>query len=174
MNPQDQSRIDLCLHGISGYAQSARNGWSLHGKWASHTGYRYVVSKHHEDALGQIAEAWYRVHQPLCYLVGDEHRDMGWKTHQVNHQGGVQIRLPEWADQSITQALSQLGLQLADPLNRYWVFESSVTLSQAREVLAPLLAPATRLADEGQLARELRTAYQRSAVCFEQRQMELF
>ncbi len=167
-------KIDLCLHGLSGYAKSDLTGWAFYGKWASHTGYRYESIPAKPEEVAMIAESLYTRQQPLCYLVGDEHRDMGWKTHQVNRQGVVQIRLPHWADEAIIRALNQVGVQLSDKLNHYWVFEPQVTLAQAREVLAPLLAASTRFADEEQLAGELMISYQRSAVSFEQQQMRLF
>lgn len=168
-------RIPIIVSGLEGYAEKSCGGWDFYGKWASHTGYRHTHgSELDKEGLQHVAEELYREQSPLCYLIGDEHKEFGWKKVRINMHGHVEIRLPQWADTAIKDALSSLGVCMSCPSNCYWVFPSDVELYQAKEVLEPLLQPNTRFANETDLARKLLENFPSSELGFRETQLSLF
>ena len=86
---------------------------------------------------------------------------------------GLSIGVPWWASKAINEELRHIGLTLTCDVNRYWTFDLSVNMECAREVLAPLCAPNTRLVDQDILARQLRQSYMRSSLWGQGRQLDL-
>lgn len=168
---QEPQEILLTLGGIPGKVKWGYGGWEVHAKWASHTGYRSTMKQGDAHAL---AVDLYESQVNLPYLVGDEHKECGWKKISLNTDGYVQIRLPDWASDSLKDSLSRLGMSEICEHNRYWFFPDKVTLEQAREVLAPVLRPKTRFVDEEQLAAEIDRAYQGSSLWADETQISLF
>lgn len=171
----DEKRIDLVINGIPGYAEASVGGWGFNGKWASHTGYKHTyVEASDADELEKAGVALYEEQSHLCYLVGDEHKDFGWKKIKTNMVGLVEIRIPQWASKQIKDALLAVGMSESCPLNCYWVFKKDVQTDNAKEVLEPLLKAGTRFSDEADLAAELVKSFHSSELMFNENQLSLF
>ncbi len=168
--------IELNIQGLAGYLRQNCLGWEYHGKWASHTGYYSAYQLGEVEAKDAITAAHqcYEQESRYPYLVGEEGRDYGWKTIQLDSYSRVRVRTPVWTSVVIEQALQAVGLTLTDSINRYWSFAAGVTLEQGSEVLSPLLAPRTRFVDEAALAERLISCYQHSALFAVQNQLTLF
>lgn len=167
--------IEINVLGMGGYVDVSSYGLGMHGKWASHSGFRHVVvSTMNTSEIQSIAEGLYREQSPLCYLVGDEHKEFGWKTIRVNMDDLVEVRLPQWADQAIKDALSSIGMTMACPSNYYWTFPKGIGLQQAKEALDPLLQTNTRLAYEVDLAAKLSKNFPSTELGFRETQLSLF
>ena len=168
-------KVAITVNGIEGYAESSSFGWGFHGNWASHTGYRHVhMSRVDQESVQHTAEALYEEQSVLCYLVGDEHKEFGWKKIRINLDGVVEVRLPQWASQIMKDTLTSIGLSQSCPLNCYWVFQKEVELNQAKEVLDPILQPNTRFADEKDLSSKLIENFPSSELGFKETQLSLF
>ncbi len=167
-------QININIHGIPGHVEPCAPGWSLHSKWASHTGYKHVCDDIDASEIPRLCMDHYESQVNLCYLVGDEHKDMGWKTIEVRHDGHVQIRIPDWASDEIRKALVQIGMTEDCSLNRYWIFPKSVTLKQSSEVLSSLLVAGTRFEDELRLASDLISQLGGTEYGYLQSQIDMF
>lgn len=172
---EDAQQIPINICGMEGYAESSSCGWGYHGRWASHTGYRHMhMSSDDTENIQETARSLYEEQRTLCYLVGDEHKDFGWKTVRVNLDGLVEIRLPQWASQVVKDSLLSIGVTLSCPLNCYWVFPKGVAMPQAKEVMEPLLQPNTRFADENELSSRLIANYPTTVLGVNEVQLSLF
>lgn len=150
-----QSRtIEAGLDGQEGRITACSSDVSLHGKWASHTGFRCKVNQTEsvldDEALRTIAWNNYAEESQYAFAVGDEHREEGWKKVAVDYQGRIQLRLPDWHEGIVSATLERYGMTNTCPHNRYWTFaaDSGVTAATVRAVFAPILQPGTRLACE--------------------------
>ena len=77
---ESEQRIPIIVFGLEGYAEKSCGGWGFYGKWASHTGYRHTHgSELDKEGLQHLAKELYREQSTLCYLIGDEHKEFGWK-----------------------------------------------------------------------------------------------
>lgn len=170
---KDSQKIPLSVFGVEGYAKQSLLGYAFHGKWASHTGYRHLALQG-QECVQKMAEGLYREQSYLCYLVGDEHKEFGWKTLRINHLGLVEIRLPTWSTPAIKDALSSLGMKLGNAMNCFWSFPNHVEIDQAREALRPLLQPNTRFEDESQLACRLLENFRSCSLGMQEIQLSLF
>lgn len=140
---------------------------ALHGPWASHSGYRSLHFGYEDEPMsqwsaeqlyelaGEMATERFMEESAFAFLVGDEHRDCGWRKISQSMDGRVQIRLPDWHSGVLAACLESYGVKLECPLNNYWVFEHGVTKEEARAILKPALQRRTRFADEESLAREI-------------------
>ncbi len=170
-----RSRIKVKFNGLTGYIERSCIGWVYRGKWASHTGFNSEHQLDEEEASAiAYAHQLYAEQESFPYLVGEEGRDYGWKTIQLDSYSRIRVRTPVWTSVVIEQALQAVGLTLTDSINRYWSFAAGVTLEQGSEVLSPLLAPRTRFVDEAALAERLISCYQHSALFAVQNQLTLF
>jgi hypothetical protein len=167
-----RGEMPVAVAGIAGIATMEAGGYAFTAKWASHTGYRHTFNANDDPQV--IAQELYDEQASLCYLVGDEHKEFGWKTVQINHDGLVQIRLPQWAGVVVTESLEHMGIELHCPFNCYWVFPAGVSLEQARDALQPLLNPSTRLIDEYSLAMQLKKHFITTEMGFNKTQLSLF
>lgn len=142
-------------------------GYQVSGKWASHTGFfsscaglHETVSRYDDATLygraEQISIGHYEKARELPFLVGDEHKEHGWKKISRNYHGQIEIRLPQWQEGIVAQELESLGIKQSCKLNNYWVFEKDVDWIDAKAVVAPLMAKGTRLSDEQELAGQLK------------------
>lgn len=168
-------QVPISINGMDGYAESSSCGWGYHGRWASHTGYRHMhMFSEDIENIQETARSLYEEQRPLCYLVGDEHKEFGWKTVRVNFDGRVEIRLPQWASQVLKDTLLSIGVTLGCPLNCYWVFPNGVAIPQAKEAIKPLLEPNTRFADENDLSSKLIANYPTTELGINEVQLSLF
>lgn len=139
----------------------------LRGKWASHSGFRSIMSGFRETIetyddeafyarAEEVALSHYKETADLPFLVGDEHKDFGWKKLSRNYKGKLEIRLADWHEGIVSAELEALGITLGCRLNNYWWFEDEVEWDDAKAILAPLMAKGTRLVDERRLVQQLR------------------
>lgn len=167
--------IKINVFGMDGYVDVSSYGLGMYGKWASHSGFRHVNGlTRNMSEIQLIAESLYREQSPLCYLVGDEHKEFGWKTVRINMDDHVEVRLPQWAGQAIKDALSNIGMIMTCPSNCYWTFPKNIELQQAKEALDPLFQANTRFVDEADLADKLRKHFQSTELRFKETQLSLF
>lgn len=157
----NEQPVAIIINGLAGSARHCGNGVELRGPWASHTGYRrlQVGIAGHGDAgqLYALAEASYEEHRAYAFAVGDEHRDNGWKTLSSGVKGETIVRLPDWHKGVVSQALEAYGMTLYCGFNRQWAFTAAcgVNVDTVRQLLAPILRPGTRFADEAMLAYDI-------------------
>lgn len=153
-------KITIIINGLTGSAEFTDHGVELRGPWASHTGFISVTGiKGNGDAgmLYKLAETYYEENKRLSFLVGPEHREEGWKAISESWCGAVTVKLPHWHQGIVSGRLESYGMQLDCRLNQRWIFppEGGVSIEVARLLLAPVLRPMTRFADEETLAQEI-------------------
>ena len=150
----------VTVGGLRGTVRFRSSYTELMGPWASHTGYRSLARRPPEaddKTAQQLAEAAYAEQTPYAFLVGDEHRDTGWRTLTV-HDQRVEVRLPAWHIGLVAEALAACGLtqdEPSDPINHRWGTRRWPP-GPLRRALSPLLTPGTRFTPEEDLARQLR------------------
>jgi len=160
------TNVQLEVNGIPGRIEfdHAIEDFGAYRKWASHTGFRSTLrgfrgtlSQYTEDQIieraKEIAREHYAVAETLPFLVGDEHREFGWKKLQVNTAGEVEIRLPCWHEGVLSGRLEEYGVTEKCPLNKYWIFEPGCDIQDAKAILQPILAAGSRLVDKRQLVK---------------------
>lgn len=176
--------IGLSVEGIPGRVCHTMSGYALYGKWASHTGYQslsghgawgYVPARDEFDAFAkQFARQRYFTQRALPFLVGEEHKEHGWKTIEVGYSGLVTVRLPRWHEGLVAAVLTEMGMRQECNFNNHWVFDAKVTLVQAKEALAPIIRRSTRFCDEQQLAQALSVSARQAGLIGRIDQMALF
>jgi hypothetical protein len=173
---------DRYLFEIEGHqiqAEIKSFGIGFHGRAVSHTGYLHDMSilegATEEDAKG-IAVELFRASQCLPYLVGEEHRDVGWKSiSKTPSTQAWQIRIPCWASESVRDVLSALGMVEICVHNRQWAFTNRpMPLDDFKLIIEPLLKPGTRLEDENLLAQALLLKLTSSGALITECQMDMF
>lgn len=163
--------VALTINGTTGSVTFKRcpENYEVRGKFASHTGFRSnpgsitgSLDASDDDALYdlacRIATERFTESVALPFLVGNEHKEFGWKMLQRNYKGQIETRLPLWQEGVVSAELEAIGLKQTCPINNYWIFEEGVTFDDAKAILAPLMANETRLMDERRLAQQLRDA----------------
>jgi len=161
--------IPISVDGISGSVQLG-GFTSVRGKWASHTGYHsyseaFLGLPDTYQALIEIAQQYantsFDKNAKYPFLVGDEHKEHGWKSICLDDDNRIRIRLPDWHNYTVANYLHEIGMRLDCPHNNYWVFpEGAIDLKQAKLALAPLLKKGSRLTDETVLLEELKRSVQ--------------
>lgn len=160
--------IPVAPGGMPGEVTFKPDGISLRGEWASHTGYRHLYARRSEqiavidpenEALArQLAEEHYTDNAALPFLVGAEHRDMGWKDIMEDWQTGAwRVRLPDWHKGVVSAALEAAGVTMTDRINQHWAFPVGAPIEEVREIVRPLTREGTRLMDEQVLAESVVT-----------------
>jgi|TARA_R100000687_G_C6440505_1_gene160282 hypothetical protein len=125
-----------------------------HGRWASHTGFRSIITVTEEENI----ETLFEEASKSTFLVGRSDAE-GWKelSETWNAPDQVMIRFPCWHTGEVAWVLYELaGLRLNCSLNGYWVFPARYSKAQLKSLLAPVLTKGTRLTDEQVLAEEIR------------------
>lgn len=182
MVDKDES-VSVTVAGFPGRVSFDGFGYALHGKWASHTGYRHEITNelsYHapeldlETVAQRLATQAYDINVTYPFVVGEEHREQGWKSIRVNYEGLVQIRLPDWHEGVVADVLVRMGMKLDCDINHFWVFDASVDLKIAKEVLAPILKAKTRLTDEHALAKALEISARQAGLIDSIEQLSLF
>lgn len=155
----NQTRVvEVELEGLAGAVRITSEDVSLHGKWASHTGFRshagMLASDLSDEELRKIAAEHYKESMDYAFAVGDEHREHGWKKICMDYKKRIQIRLPDWHEGIVSATLERYGMVNTCKNNHYWTFEadSRVSMQTARAVLEPILRPGTRFACEQQMS----------------------
>lgn len=157
----DNQKVAIIINRLSGTAEFTPYGVELNGPWASHTGFRSVTGVKASDGdvgvLYSLAEAAYDDNRRYSFAVGHEHCEHAWKTLTEDWHGNITVRLPSWHEKIVAEALESYGMELECQVNMRWVFpaRSGVRMDVARQLLAPILRPMTRFADEHILAQEI-------------------
>lgn len=147
--------------------------FGVYARWASSTGFRSVIGT--DDCMAD-ARALFERAKESPYLVGRADCDM-WKELSTNWKNPscVQIRLPDWHDGSVANALADIaGLTVDDEINNYWIFPREVPTDVIRRLLAPVLRKGTRLQDQMSLAEEIRRTEAAQQLRFMFAQTSLF
>ena len=158
---------DVCISGLEGTINFSEFGLEARGKWASHSGYKSIYTGNcmtngnfTEGALKKLAyekaNALFTENVVYAFLIGDEHKDFGWRTIGENLNGQVQIRLPDWHEGAVAQAIKEIGVTLECKNNNYWVFEPDISVVEAKAVLKPVLEKYSRFISEDILAERIR------------------
>lgn len=134
------------------------HGIIFRGRWASHTGYHSAF--YDGDDLTYIydhAAMIYENSKAMPFLVGDDDcPDSGW--HLIGRgwkRMGYEVRVPDWCRNGIRNHLLDLGCVFEDKINDRYRFPLGVSKSEIQYLLAPILAPGTRLTDQAELLRQL-------------------
>ncbi|MEW5250888.1 hypothetical protein [Microbulbifer discodermiae] len=150
-------------------------GFEYHGRAASHTGYHSVVAPDgipDESTLVSMAQAQIEAFLQAPYLVGrydyNDWREIGenWST------GAATIRLPDWHTGELLAELERQGFVLADEANTFIDAPAHLGKRNLAMVVAPLLAPGSRVTPEAQLAKALSLSAARQGDAH--KQMALF
>lgn len=159
--------FELEINGIKGVIKLTELGFEAKGKWASMTGYKAEQDAKFnrfqgvfsDAALVKIAidkaTALFNRQCPLPFLVGDEYKELGWKLLSISPDGRVRIRLPGWHEGEVARTLESLDINEECKLNNYWVFPRDVSMSEARDLLSPIIKESTRFVSESVLAKRL-------------------
>lgn len=175
-----ENEFEFEIEGVSFKAAFKSTGLSLKGKAASHTGYRHTyagmasTSGSKEEAM-EVARALYGESVKYPYIVGAEHRDMGWKDLSQDYKTDAwQFRIPQWASMGVTDALEALGMVEACPHNHYWQSKTPISKEEMTVLIGPLLVPGSRLADEELLAAQLLENLTHTGCRVTETQLDLF
>jgi len=174
-----KDRYEFEIEGHQFQAEIKSHGIGFHGRPVSHTGYFHDMSilegATEEDAIA-IAGELLRASKCLPYLVGEEHRDVGWKSISKNHSTQAwQIRIPCWASESVRNALLALGMVEICVRNQQWAFtDRPMPLDDFKLIIEPLLKSGTRLEDENLLAQALLSKLTSSGAIITECQMDMF
>lgn len=161
--------VALEVNGIVGRFEFIRSltHYNVRGAFASHTGFHSTIGGFTETIVSyddetfyaratDIAIEYYEQAEALPFLVGDEHKEHGWKKLRENYRGELEIRLPDWHEGIVASELESLGVKLGCSANNFWVFEKGTKWDDAKAILAPLMAKGTRLLCERRLVQQLR------------------
>lgn len=168
----------VTVQGLVGKVIFNEYGAELHGKWASHTGYRSACACLERSDPSEIeavmsARQSYQTHARYPYVVGEEHKEQGWRSIHINLDGRVEIRLPDWHEGTVAAVIESMGMGLTDQYNNYWSFAETVDMAEAKAALAPILQRGTRFTDERILAGALRRTGAAAGLRYPQEQLEL-
>ncbi len=119
----------------------------------------------------ELARAAYNEHATYPFVVGEEHKQHGWKSIRINYDGRVEIRLPDWHEGVVAKAIGEMGMAYTDELNNYYSFPETVPLADAKRALAPILKRGTRFMCETKLARALSASGGAAGLLCRQEQM---
>ena len=155
---ETERTVEVTIGGITGKIDWGGICTTATGPWASHTG--FISLGFAEDASNpqRLAQQLYEENEKLPFLVGDEHRDHGWKSICTNYSGEIQVRLPKWHQGVVAACLESYGMTKTCSLNNFWCFPKNmqkVTQKLVAELLAPITAPHTRFSDEAELVRQI-------------------
>lgn len=153
-----QTYVEITMGGITGKMEWSGYGMAAHGKWASHTGFRSLGRDIDTSNPQRMATELYEANEKLPFLVGEEHREHGWKSIDTNYRGEIQVRLPKWHNGVVAACLERYGMTNTCTLNNYWCFPESmhdVSKKLASKLLAPIAAPHTRFGCEAELASRI-------------------
>ena len=160
------TRIEITVAGMTGEARFTAYGVELRGRWASHTGYRHHTLKlpPSADSARDLAHTCHAAQAAYAFAVGDEHRDVGWRTLRT-YDGRIEVRLPSWHAGRVSEVLEAMGWdqQGGNALNDTWGL-AGASLSTVRKALAPILAPGMRFTPEADLAEQLRISARRTGL----------
>lgn len=152
----------------------SNRGLSIHGKWASYTGYQHVFTQCSTyQEIYDYCVTHYDENQKLPFIVGDEHKEHGWKKIDIEGEFYF-IRIPAWTSTQITDLLITVGFELKCPVESKWKFKLKVEKSQIESLLQPLLLPGTRMMNQDELYIKLLHSYDKSLIKFNQSQLGLF
>lgn len=156
---QDQAtHLEITMGGITGKIDWGGFSTTATAPWASHTGFRSLGVDVDTSNPQRLAQQLYEKNEKLPFLVGDEHRDHGWKSICTNYSGEIQVRLPSWHSGVVAACLESYGMTKTCTINNYWCFPKNmqkVTQKLVAELLAPVAAPHTRFSCEVDLAKQI-------------------
>lgn len=149
--------------------------WS---RFISHTGYKsnhgfdLTKGKTIKEAATIHLQEEYEKGKKLPYLVWKEHKEYGWK-EILKYNDEYIVRIPDWADSCITEALEYVGFHERCKGNRHWAINpKTLSKSDIKLILKPVMKDNTRLKDESTLANEIRKSF--DEFCLEFRKPSLF
>lgn len=148
------------------------------GRFVSHSGYQSIYSvdftkgKTIKEAIVIHLEKQYEAGKKLPYIVWKEHKEHGWK--DIRHYNNEYIvRIPDWADSCIKEALEYVGFHERCKISRDWAINpKTLSKSDIKLILKPVMKDNTRLKDESTLANEIRKSF--DEFCLEFRKPSLF
>ena len=180
----DKIRIPVTVEGLPGAVSFDSWGHAVHGKFASHTGYHSFSSmgkrvsrrdgRDWTKEAQRIALELHRASSAWPFLVGEEHKEHGWKSIRLNYHGQIEVRLPNWHEGSVAEVLTQMDMHCDNELNQFWVFPEGTALKVAKAALRPILRPNARLVDEAILAAALDRSGRNAGLLCAMGQLSLF
>ncbi|MDP2564465.1 hypothetical protein [Pseudoalteromonas marina] len=151
---------------------------SAWGRFVSHSGYQSIYSvdftkgKTIKEAIVIHLEKQYEAGRKLPYIVWKEHKENGWKDI-LHYDNEYIVRIPDWADSCIEEALEYVGFHERSKANRHWAINpKTLSKSDIKLILKPAMKDNTRLKDESTLANEIKKSF--DDFCIEFRKPSLF
>lgn len=153
-------------------------GLSIYSRFISHTGYKSSGAIKIEDdkSIAEITQKYlnkaYSNTKTLPYIVWKEYREHGWPEIGINN-GRNYVRIPNWADDVLKEALKYIGFKEDCKINHYWgVCAKELSKQDLKNILKPIFKDGSRLSDENHLASKLKKSY--DDFCIEHRSATLF